>query len=82
MLALHFLTAFEVGNGAGDLEDAAVGTGGELQTLHRHTEHIKRRGIGLGKLMEHTLGHLRVGIDAASPSALPDREGTEALLQR
>ena len=62
----------EVGNGAGHLEDAAVGTGGELQALHGHAEHVERGGVGLGKLVEHALGHHGVGVDAL--------EGFEALL--
>ena len=37
---LHFLRTFKVGNGAGDLEDAAVGAGGEFQAFHGHAEHV------------------------------------------
>lgn len=36
----------------------------EEQSLHGHAQHVERGGIGLGKLMEHTLGHLRVAVDS------------------
>ena len=56
--------AFKVGNGAGDLQDAAVGTGGELQTLHRHAEHLQGCGIGFGIFVKHAFGHLGIAVDA------------------
>ena len=36
MHGLYLLRAGQIGNGAGDFEDAAVGAGGELQALHSH----------------------------------------------
>ena len=68
----YLLRASEVGDGASHLEDAAVGTGGELQALHGHAEHVERLGIGLGKLAEHLFGHLGIAVDALV--------GLEALL--
>ena len=64
MDGLNLLAAGEVGDGAGNLENAAVGAGGELQALHGHTEHVERGGVGLGKLMEHALGHHGIAVDA------------------
>ena len=54
----------KVGNGAGDFQYAAVGTGGEIQTYHRHLEH----GVGLlikdTVLTQHLIGHLCVAVYA------------------
>ena len=78
-MAQHTLAAFEVGNGAGHLQDAAIGTGGELQAFHGHTEHIEAGGIGFCKLVEHALGHLGIAVDDPHPG--PSRgEGAEASL--
>ena len=77
MDGLDFLRTGEIGNGAGDLEDAAVGTGREFQTLHRHAQHIEAFSIGLSKIMEHALRHLGIAIDSPYPSLF--REGTETL---
>ena len=76
---LDLFAAGEVGDGAGYFEDAAVGTGGELQAFHGHAEHVETGGVGLGELVEHALGHHGVAVDAAPPPALPCREGAEAL---
>ena len=62
MMHLDVLLAFEVGNGAGNLQYATVGTGGEIQTYHRHLEH----GVGLlienAILTQHLIGHLGVAV--------------------
>ena len=54
----------KVGDGAGDFQYAAVGTGGEIQTYHRHLEH----GVGLlienTVLTQHLVGHLCVAVYA------------------
>ncbi len=42
-------------------------------------KNVERGGIGLGKLVEHALGHLGVTMDAASPPALSQGEGAETL---
>ena len=79
MLALNLFRALEVGDGAGHLQDTAVGTGGELQAFHGHAQHVEALGVGLSKLMKHALGHLSVAMGPASPTALAEREGAEAL---
>ncbi len=72
MHGLYFFTSSEVSDGAGYLQDAAVGAGGELETLHGHAEHIEGIGIRLGKLMEHLFRHHGVAMDAL--------EGLESFL--
>ena len=63
--------ALEVGNRAGDLQDAAVCAGRERETLHRHAEHVKRTVVGLGILVYHAFRHLCVAVDAlAIPETL------------
>lgn len=61
---LHVLAASQVGDGAGDLQDATVGTGGEGETLHRHAKHIHARLVGLGEEVNHALTHLGIAVDA------------------
>ncbi len=72
VLTLNLLAAFKVGDGAGDLQDAAVGAGRELQPFHCHAEHVEAGGIWFCKLMQHLLRHLRIAMYA--------RVGLEALL--
>ena len=73
MHGLDFFRACEIGDGVGDYEGAAVGTGGEIQLLHGHAEHVEALGIGLGKLVEHALGHLCIAV-RPSPPTLPEGE--------
>ena len=63
MVALHLLAALEVGNGAGHFQNAVIGTGRELQPLHRHAEHVERLGIRLGIFAEHLFGHHGIAVD-------------------
>ena len=63
-MALHVLTAFKVGNGAGDFEDAAVGTGREVQTFHGRAEQIEACLVWLSILVNQTFAHLGIAIDA------------------
>lgn len=51
-------------DGAGDLQDATVGTGGEGETLHRHAKHIHACFVGLGEEVNHALAHLGIAVDA------------------
>ena len=77
MHRLYFLAASEVSDGACHLEDAVIGTGRKFQPFHRRAEHLQRRLVRLGKLVEHALGHLSVAVDPPQPSLF--REGIEAL---
>lgn len=61
---LHVLAASQVGDGAGDLQDATVGTGGEGETLHRHAKHVHACFVGFGEEMNHALAHLGIAVDA------------------
>lgn len=61
---LHVLAASQVGDGAGDLQNATVGTGGEGETLHRHAKHIHASLVGLGEEVNHALTHLGIAVDA------------------
>ena len=79
VVALHFLAAFEVGDGAGNFQDAAVGTGGEFEALHCHAQHVHRGGIGLCKLVEHAFGHLGIAVDASPLPTSPLGQVTEAF---
>ena len=76
MLALDVFAAFEVGDGASYLQDAAVGACREAQLLHGHAKHLKALRIRFCELMEHLVGHLGVAVDAACSR----RERTEARL--
>ena len=63
VLRLHMLASSQVGDGAGHLEDTAVGSGGEGELFHRHAKHIHACLVWLGKLMNHALAHLGVAVD-------------------
>lgn len=60
----YVLAACQVGDGAGDLQNAAVGTGGERETLHRHAKHIHARLVWFGEEVNHALAHLGIAVDA------------------
>lgn len=61
---LHVLAASQVGDGAGDLQNATVGTSREGETLHRHAKHIHASLVGLGEEVNHALAHLGIAVDA------------------
>ena len=61
---LYVLATCQVGDGAGYFQDAAVGSGGEGETLHRHTKHIHASLVWLGEEMNHALTHLGIAVDA------------------
>ena len=64
MLALDMLRMVEVGNSAGNFQDAAVGSGRERETLHCHTKHLNAGLIGFGILVDEAFGHLSVAMNA------------------
>ena len=62
VMALHLLCSFEVGNGTADLEDAVVGTGGEIEFLHGSAKEGESRLIKLYIFLEQRGGHLGIAI--------------------
>ena len=55
---------FEVGDGAGDFEDAVVGAGGHVHALHGVAKLFQAGGVRLGVFVEQGGGHLGVAVDA------------------
>lgn len=61
MRRLDLLGAGEIGNGAGQLEDAVVGAGAEMQLAHGCLEQILAGSVKLA-VLAHLVGvHLRIG---------------------
>ena len=56
--------AFEVGDGAGDFEDAVVGAGAHVHAFHGVLQLLQAGGVGLGVFVEQGRGHLGVAVDA------------------
>ena len=54
----------EVGDGAGDFEDAVVGPGTHVHAFHGVAQLLQAGGVGLGVLVEQGRGHLGVAVDA------------------
>jgi len=55
---------FEVGDGAGDFEDAVVGSRAHVHALHGVFQLLQAGGVGLGVFVEQGWGHLGVAVDA------------------
>ena len=71
MVNLHTLRPVEVGNGACNLQDAAVSACREREAVHGCTKNVHAVGVGLRKQMDHALRHLRVAMNALiGPEAL------------
>jgi len=56
--------AFEVGDGAGDFEDAVVGAGGHVHAFHGIAKFLEAGGVGLSVFVQEGRGHLGVAVDA------------------
>ena len=56
--------AFEVGDGAGDFEDAVVGSRAHVHALHGVLQLLQAGGVGLGVFVQQGRGHLGVAVDA------------------
>ena len=56
--------AFEVGDGAGDFEDAIVGAGAHVHAFHGVLQLLQTGGVGLGVFVEQGRRHLGVAVDA------------------
>ncbi len=54
---------FEVGDGAGDFEDAVVGPGTHVHAFHGVFEFLQAGGVGLGVFVQQGRGHLGVAVD-------------------
>ena len=57
-------TGLEVGDGAGDFEDAVVGSGGHVHALHGVAKFFQAGGVRLGVFVQQGRGHLGVAVDA------------------
>ncbi len=56
----------EIGNGAGDFQDAVVGAGGERKLFHRLLEHFTERGVERNVRADLRMAHARVGRELCS----------------
>ena len=56
--------ALEVGDGAGDFEDAVVGPRAHVHALHGVAKFFQAGGVGLGVFVQEGWGHLGVAVDA------------------
>ena len=63
MVGQHLRTGVEIGDGARHFEDATVGTSTQTEALHGRLKQFDSRGIGLGILMNHALGHLCIAVN-------------------
>ena len=73
---------FEVGDGAGDLEDAVVGPRGHVHALHGVAQLLEAGGVGLGVFVQQGWGHLGVAVDAGfvlETALLQHPRGDDAL---
>jgi len=59
--------AVEVGDGAGHLQDAVVGAGGETETVHGLLQNQLPRLVNTAELTHHPAAHLRVGEQPRMP---------------
>ena len=74
--------AFEVGDGAGDFEDAVVGASAHVHALHGVAKLLEAGGVGLGVFVEQGRGHLGVAVDAGfilEAALLQHPRGDDAL---
>lgn len=75
--------AVEVGDGAGELDDAVVGAGGEAEALHGHFEQFGAGVVEDAEFLEEGRGHLGVAVDAGvggEPLVLDGPGGDDAGL--
>ena len=56
--------AFEVGDGAGDLEDAVVSPRAHVHAFHGVAQFLQAGGVGFGVFVQQGRGHLGVAVDA------------------
>ena len=61
MIGSDLLLGVEIGDGAGDFQDAVVGPGAEVQLGHRHLHHAFGVGVQLAVRFDLAVAHPRVG---------------------
>src|SRR5512146_2714032 len=64
------LGGFEVGEGAGDAEDAVVGAGGELEVLDGEAEQVLGGLVELAEVLGVAGGHIGIAAGARAEEAL------------
>ncbi len=72
----------EVGDGAGDFEDAVVGPRAHVHAFHGVFQFLQASGVGLGVFVEQGRGHLGVAMDAGfvlEAALLQHPRGDDAL---
>lgn len=62
MVAMYAFRTFKVGNGAGNLQDAAVGAGRELQTLHGQAQEFAALGVQNAVFAQMLFRHLCIAM--------------------
>ena len=73
---------FEVGDGAGDFEDAVVGPRTHVHAIHGVAQLLEAGGVGLGVFVQQGRGHLGVAVDAwfVLEAALLEHPGSDDAL--
>ena len=64
VVVLDAVAAFEVGDGAGDLQDAVVGAGAHVHAFHGVAKLFQTSGVGLGVFVEQRRDYLSIAVDA------------------
>lgn len=63
MLLMDIVRSFQVGDRAGNLENAGVGAGGEAEPVGDHLQETVARGVKFAVLTNMAGGHLGVGVN-------------------
>ena len=75
------LTAFEVGERAGEAEDFVVGAGGKAHVQHRLLQQHLAGGVQRAELADLPAGHLRVGHPGVAVEAAALKREAVAFMQ-
>lgn len=70
MLLVDLLAAFQVGDGAGHLEDAVVGAGRETEAVGYHLQHPVAVGVQFAEFLDEARRHLGIAMDFGAAVAL------------
>ena len=63
MLFMNRCAAIQIGNGAGYLEDAVIGAGGETETVGDQFQHAVAAGVQFAEFLDEAGRHLGVTVD-------------------
>lgn len=63
MVGLDVLATVEVGDGAGNFQDAVVGTSREAELVHGGFQNVAARLVKFAVFLDKLRSHLRVGVD-------------------